>query len=72
MINYPFQSPGDPVFESKIKLLSEEGKNAFISMQLPEAIIKLKQGVGRLIRDDYDKGVMVICDKRIIDKVLWY
>jgi len=64
----PFQSPGDPVFESKIKLLSEEGKNAFISMQLPEAIIKLKQGVGRLIRDDYDKGVMVICDKRIIDK----
>jgi len=64
----PFQSPGDPVFESKIKLLSEEGINAFMSMQLPEAIIRLKQGVGRLIRDDYDKGVMVICDKRIIEK----
>ena len=61
----PFQSPGDPVFESKIKLLSDEGINAFISMQLPEAIIRLKQGVGRLIRDDHDKGVMVICDKRI-------
>ena len=64
----PFQSPGDPVFESKIKLLSEEGINAFMSMQLPEAIIRLKQGVGRLIRDDHDKGVMVICDKRIIEK----
>ena len=64
----PFQSPGDPVFESKIKLLSEEGINAFMSMQLPEAIIRLKQGVGRLIRDDNDKGVMVICDKRIIEK----
>jgi ATP-dependent DNA helicase DinG len=64
----PFQSPGDPVFESKIKLLSEEGVNAFMSMQLPEAIIRLKQGVGRLIRDDHDKGVMVICDKRIIEK----
>jgi len=64
----PFQSPGDPVFESKIKLLSKEGKNAFISMQLPEAIIRLKQGVGRLIRDDHDKGVMVICDKRMIEK----
>ncbi|MDG1693007.1 MAG: ATP-dependent DNA helicase, partial [Methylophilaceae bacterium] len=64
----PFQSPGDPVFESKIKLLSDEGINAFISMQLPEAIIRLKQGVGRLIRDDQDKGVMVICDKRIIEK----
>ncbi|MDA7691272.1 ATP-dependent DNA helicase [Methylophilaceae bacterium] len=64
----PFQSPGDPVFESKIKLLSDEGINAFMSMQLPEAIIKLKQGVGRLIRDDQDKGVMVICDKRLIEK----
>ena len=64
----PFQSPGDPVFESKVKLLSDEGINAFMSMQLPEAIIKLKQGVGRLIRDDHDKGVMVICDKRIIEK----
>ena len=64
----PFQSPGDPVFESKIKLLSDEGINAFMSMQLPEAIIRLKQGVGRLIRDDHDKGVMVICDKRIIEK----
>ena len=64
----PFQSPGDPVFESKIKLLSEEGINAFMSMQLPEAIIRLKQGVGRLIRDDHDKGVMVICDRRIIEK----
>ncbi|MBT4183073.1 MAG: ATP-dependent DNA helicase, partial [Nitrosomonadales bacterium] len=64
----PFQSPGDPVFESKIKLLTEEGTNAFMSMQLPEAIIRLKQGVGRLIRDDHDKGVMVICDRRIIEK----
>jgi ATP-dependent DNA helicase DinG len=64
----PFQSPGDPVFESKIKILSEQGINAFMTMQLPQAIIILKQGAGRLIRDELDKGVLMICDRRIVDK----
>jgi len=64
----PFQSPGDPVFASKIKMLNESGENAFMTMQLPQAIIRLKQGAGRLIRDEFDKGVLMICDPRIVEK----
>ena len=64
----PFQSPGDPIFESKINLLSAKGINAFMTFQLPKAIISLKQGAGRLIRDEEDKGVLMICDQRIIAK----
>ncbi|MAS00188.1 MAG: helicase [Nitrosomonadales bacterium] len=64
----PFQSPGDPIFESKINLLSAQGINAFMTFQLPKAIISLKQGAGRLIRDEEDKGVLMICDSRIISK----
>ena len=64
----PFQSPGDPVFESKINRIKMQGENPFMTFQLPKAIITLKQGVGRLIRDEKDKGVLMICDPRIIDK----
>jgi ATP-dependent DNA helicase DinG len=64
----PFQSPGDPVFESKINMLKAKGSNPFMSLQLPQAIITLKQGAGRLIRDEFDKGVLMICDPRIINK----
>ena len=64
----PFQSPGDPVFESKINMLKAKGGNPFMSLQLPQAIITLKQGAGRLIRDEFDKGVLMICDLRIINK----
>ena len=64
----PFQSPGDPVFESKINRLKNLGENPFMTFQLPQAIILLKQGAGRLIRDEVDKGVLMICDPRIIDK----
>ena len=64
----PFQSPGDPIFESKINMLSAKGINAFITFQLPKAIISFKQGAGRLIRDELDKGVLMICDQRIISK----
>ena len=64
----PFQSPGDPVFASKIKMINESGENAFMTMQLPQAIIRLKQGAGRLIRDEFDKGVLMICDPRIVEK----
>ena len=71
----PFQSPGDPVFESKINLQKEKGENPFMTLQLPQAIITLKQGAGRLIRDEYDKGVLMICDLRIINKpygkIIW-
>ena len=64
----PFQSPGDPIFESKINMLTAKGVNAFITFQLPKAIISFKQGAGRLIRDESDKGVLMVCDQRIILK----
>lgn len=64
----PFASPGDPVLEARIKSIRESGGNAFGEYQLPQAVIALKQGVGRLIRDQADKGVLVICDPRLRTK----
>jgi len=64
----PFFSPEDPVLAARIDKINQSGKNAFMEYQLPNAAITLKQGVGRLIRDEFDKGVLVICDTRIIDK----
>lgn len=64
----PFASPGDPVLEARIKYLREQGGNPFMDYQLPRAVISLKQGVGRLIRDVTDHGVLMICDPRLISK----
>ncbi len=64
----PFASPGDPVLEARIKSIRESGGNPFGEYQLPQAVIALKQGVGRLIRDDNDKGVLMICDPRLRTK----
>ena len=64
----PFQSPGDPIFESKINHFNARGLNAFFNLQLPHAVIQLKQGSGRLIRDHNDQGVLAITDPRIINR----
>jgi len=64
----PFASPGDPVLEARIKAIREAGGNPFSDYQLPQAVIALKQGVGRLIRDNNDKGVLMICDPRLRTK----
>jgi len=64
----PFASPGDPVLKARLELMQNEGRNPFMEYQLPQAVIALKQGVGRLIRDATDKGVMMICDPRLISK----
>lgn len=61
----PFASPGDPVLKARLAALSEAGGNPFMDIQLPEAVIALKQGVGRLIRDTTDTGVMMLCDPRL-------
>lgn len=61
----PFASPGDPVTKSKLSDCEERGGNPFIDLQVPNAVITLKQGVGRLIRSEQDYGVLVICDPRI-------
>ncbi len=64
----PFSSPGDPVLEARIKAIREAGGNPFGEYQLPQAVIALKQGVGRLIRDQKDKGLLMICDPRLRTK----
>ena len=64
----PFAPPDDPVFRARAVRMQENGKNPFMEYQLPQAIIQLKQGVGRLIRDQQDYGVMVICDPRLRSK----
>jgi ATP-dependent DNA helicase DinG len=64
----PFAPPDDPVLAARIEQLKKQGHNAFMEYQLPRAIITLKQGAGRLIRDEADRGVLMICDPRIISK----
>jgi ATP-dependent DNA helicase DinG len=64
----PFAPPDDPVLAARIAQISKQGRNAFMEYQLPRAIITLKQGAGRLIRDETDRGVLMICDPRIISK----
>jgi ATP-dependent DNA helicase DinG len=64
----PFSPPDDPVLAARIDALERKGKNGFMHHQLPEAIINLKQGAGRLIRDETDRGVLMICDPRLISK----
>lgn len=61
----PFGSPGDPVMSARIDHMKQAGGNPFFEYQLPQAAIALKQGVGRLIRDVTDRGVLVLCDPRI-------
>jgi len=64
----PFSPPDDPVLAARIDALEKKGLNGFMHHQLPAAIINLKQGAGRLIRDEGDRGVLMICDPRLISK----
>jgi ATP-dependent DNA helicase DinG len=64
----PFAPPDDPVLAKRLELLSQQGGNPFMEHQVPQAIIALKQGAGRLIRSETDHGVLMICDTRLIDK----
>ncbi|HEX5371471.1 MAG TPA: ATP-dependent DNA helicase [Aquabacterium sp.] len=64
----PFAPPDDPVLAKRLELLAQQGGNPFMEHQVPQAIIALKQGAGRLIRSETDHGVLMICDTRLIDK----
>ena len=64
----PFSPPDDPVLAARIDKMNREGRNAFMEYQVPQAVITLKQGAGRLIRDETDRGVLMICDPRLVDK----
>jgi ATP-dependent DNA helicase DinG len=64
----PFSPPDDPVLAARIVELEKKGLSGFVHHQLPETIINLKQGAGRLIRDETDSGVLMLCDPRVITK----
>lgn len=64
----PFASPSDPVMQAKIEALNRRNGNPFVHHQLPLAVIALRQGVGRLIRDVDDRGVLMIGDNRLLTK----
>ncbi len=64
----PFAPPDDPVLAARIEALRARGGNPFIEFQLPQAILALKQGAGRLIRDENDRGVLVLCDPRLLTR----
>ncbi|MFV9615747.1 MAG: ATP-dependent DNA helicase, partial [Gammaproteobacteria bacterium] len=64
----PFASPGDPVMQARIEAIKQHGGQPFMEFQVPQAVIALKQGVGRLIRDVNDTGVLMIGDPRLKQK----
>jgi ATP-dependent DNA helicase DinG len=64
----PFAPPDDPVLAARIDTLKRQGRNPFFEVQLPRAVISMKQGAGRLIRAETDRGVLLVCDPRMVDK----
>jgi ATP-dependent DNA helicase DinG len=64
----PFAVPDDPVARARAAALTRAGGNPFLELQLPQAVLALKQGVGRLIRDVHDRGVLVLCDPRLLQR----
>lgn len=64
----PFAPPDDPVLAARLDALTRKGLSPFAVHQLPQAVITLKQGAGRLIRAETDRGVLMICDTRLVDK----
>ena len=64
----PFAPPDDPVLAARIAQMRQHGRNPFMEYQLPRAVINVKQGAGRLIRDETDRGVLMICDPRLLSK----
>jgi len=64
----PFRSHTDPLVSARCELLKSQGRNPFYDYMVPDAVIRLKQGVGRLIRSKEDRGVVVLCDPRVVTK----
>ena len=64
----PFAPPDDPVLAARIEGIRAQGGNPFTALQLPQAVLQLKQGAGRLIRDEADRGVLMLCDPRLLSK----
>ena len=64
----PFAPPDDPVLAARIEGMKAKGGNPFSELQLPQAVLQLKQGAGRLIRDEADRGVLMLCDPRLLTR----
>ncbi len=64
----PFASPGDPVLKARLNAMERQGRKPFVEHQLPAAVISLRQGIGRLIRDVHDSGVLMLCDPRLLKR----
>ncbi len=64
----PFVSPDDNLYRARANALSQRGGDPFRDISLPQAVIALKQGFGRLIRDEQDAGVLILCDNRIVNR----
>jgi ATP-dependent DNA helicase DinG len=64
----PFAPPDDPVLAARIDAIKAAGRNPFNELQLPQAVLQLKQGAGRLIRDEGDRGVLMLCDPRLLSR----
>ncbi|MCL9783071.1 ATP-dependent DNA helicase [Vibrio sp. S4M6] len=64
----PFTAPDDPLLKARIEDCRLQGGDPFSQVQLPDAVISLKQGVGRLIRDQHDRGALIICDNRLVTR----
>jgi ATP-dependent DNA helicase DinG len=65
IVRLPFQPPDHPSYEAKAEQLKRQGKNPFMELSLPNAVLRFKQGFGRLIRSKNDRGIIFICDSRI-------
>jgi ATP-dependent DNA helicase DinG len=65
-VRLPFSPPDDPFTEAKCEYVKSQGGNPFSDFSLPEAVLRFKQGFGRLIRTEKDRGIIVVFDKRII------
>lgn len=68
IVKLPFTVPNDPVFVARSEAIEKRGGNSFMELSVPEAVIKFRQGIGRLIRRTDDKGVVVVLDRRIVEK----
>ncbi|AEF94195.1 DNA polymerase III, epsilon subunit [Desulfotomaculum nigrificans CO-1-SRB] len=68
IVKLPFSPPNQPVVEARLQRIARQGGNGFHDYQIPQAVIKFKQGFGRLIRDPEDKGAVVILDSRLVEK----
>ncbi len=67
IVRLPFQPPNHPLAEAKAEMLQRQKQNPFMKLSIPQAVIRFKQGFGRLVRTSQDKGIVIIYDTRVID-----